>query len=230
MGSIYRMNIKKGIKKVYFYSLPDNQVSRVLFSIIRKVVEFVSLGWDWFSKTFWVEPLFRSQHQAGKVLWIERSPYLAGKGQIKLGERVRISGKVGFSFMQILDEQLPEMTVGEDTFIGSQCFFSVADRIEIGRHCLIAAETTIRDNDGHPIDAMRRRENPALEANQVKAVKIGDDVWVGNRAMILKGVTIGNRAIIASCAVVTKDVAADTIVAGNPARIVRELPKTGDVI
>tara|TARA_R110002111_G_scaffold253374_1_gene318574 strand:+ start:795 stop:1469 length:675 start_codon:yes stop_codon:yes gene_type:complete len=217
------MNIKALLKRIYLYSLPDNTLSRGVFSFIRRMIDFLSLGWDWLSKTFWVEPLFRSQHQAGKKLWIERSPYIAGPGKIRLGERVRLSGKVGFSFMPLAEEALPELIVGEDSFIGSQCFFCVAERIEIGRHCLIAAETTIRDNDGHPLDAARRRENVRLNAEEVKAVSIGDDVWIGNRAMILKGVTIGDRAIVASCAVVTKDVAADTIVAGNPARVVRSL-------
>ncbi|WPJ97722.1 acyltransferase [Coraliomargarita algicola] len=219
------MNFKALLKRVYLYSLPDNTVSRGVFSLIRKMIDVLALGWDWLSKTFWVEPLFRSQHQAGKELWIERSPYIAGQGKIRLGERVRLSGKVGFSFMPLNDGTLAEIIVGEDSFIGSQCFFCAAERIEIGRHCLIAAETTIRDNDGHPLDALRRRENARLNADEVRAVTIGDDVWIGNRAMILKGVTIGDRAIVASCAVVTKDVAADTIVAGNPARVVRELPQ-----
>jgi maltose O-acetyltransferase len=52
---------------------------------------------------------------------------------------------------------------------------------------------------------------------------IGDDVWVGNGAMILKGVTIGDRAVVAARAVVTKDVPPDTVVAGNPARVVKTL-------
>jgi acetyltransferase-like isoleucine patch superfamily enzyme len=219
------MNIKALLKRVYFYGLPDNVVSRGVYSSVRGILDFLILACDWFIKTFWVEPLFRSRHQAGKMLWIDRSPYIAGQGAIRLGERVRISGKVGFSFMPLAEGAQPDLIVGEDTFIGSQCFFCVAERIEIGRHCLIAAETTIRDNDGHPLDALRRRENVRLNADEVRAVTIGNDVWIGNRAMILKGVTIGDRAIVASCAVVTKDVAADTIVAGNPARVVRELPK-----
>ena len=81
----------------------------------------------------------------------------------------------------------------------------------------------IQDHDGHPIDATRRRRNEPPPAHEVKAVTIGDDVWIGSGAMILKGVSIGDRAIVGARAVVTKDVPADAIVAGNPARIVRDL-------
>ena len=54
-------------------------------------------------------------------------------------------------------------------------------------------------------------------------MRIGDDVWIGGGSLILKGVSIGDRAIIAARSVVTKDVPADTVVAGNPARIVKQL-------
>ena len=90
--------------------------------------------------------------------------------------------------------------------------------IRCGNDCLIAYGTDIRNSDAHSIlDATtRERLNPATN------VSIGDHVWIGNGAQILKGVTIGARAIIAARSVVTKDVAAGTLVAGLPARVLRE--------
>jgi maltose O-acetyltransferase len=79
------------------------------------------------------------------------------------------------------------------------------------------------DMDGHPIDAAERRSGMPTPGSGVAPVVIGDDVWIGSRAMILKGVAIGDRAIVAAGAVVSKDVPADVVVAGNPARIVKEL-------
>ncbi len=57
----------------------------------------------------------------------------------------------------------------------------------------------------------------------IDAVHIGDDVWIGQGAIVLKGVTIGHRSVVGAGAVVTKDVPADVVVAGNPARIVKHL-------
>jgi serine acetyltransferase/coenzyme F420-reducing hydrogenase beta subunit len=85
--------------------------------------------------------------------------------------------------------------------------------IKIGKNCHIAREAVIRDYDGHYV------EDPNYRT--AKPVIIGDNVWIGYRAMILKGVTIGDGAIIAANAVVTKDVPAYAIAAGNPAKTIR---------
>jgi maltose O-acetyltransferase len=79
------------------------------------------------------------------------------------------------------------------------------------------------DLDGHPLDADERRAGQPTPASAVRPVEIGDDVWVGTGALILKGVTVGPRSVVAARAVVTADVPADVVVAGNPARVVRHL-------
>jgi coenzyme F420-reducing hydrogenase beta subunit len=86
--------------------------------------------------------------------------------------------------------------------------------IKIGKNCHIAKEVIIRDLDGHYIeDAYYRTAKP---------VYIGDDVWLGYRSMIMKGVTIGNGAIVAAGSVVTKDIPPHCIAAGNPAKVIRQ--------
>ena len=152
---------------------------------------------------------------------MEQLPYIVGHGKIIIGEGVRLSGKpsIGFANRWILS---PELFIGDHTFIVHQCSFAIAKSITIGDRCLIAAEVQIQDNDGHPIDAIRRRDEPCpLES--VRPVVIGNDVWIGSRATILKGVTIGARSIVGAQAVVTKDVPPDSIVAGNPARVIRTI-------
>lgn len=99
-------------------------------------------------------------------------------------------------------------------FANEDVTITCANRVVIGRNAHIAREAVIRDYDGHYI------EKPDYRTS--KPVIIGDDVWIGYRAMILKGVTIGNGAIIAANSVVTKDVPANSIVAGNPARVIKE--------
>jgi acetyltransferase-like isoleucine patch superfamily enzyme len=108
------------------------------------------------------------------------------------------------------------------------------ESVEIGAYCLISWNVAIADGDYHPIDAAQRRQDaialspyapnrPERPRIKTAPVKIGDNVWIGLNAVILKGVTIGDNAVIAAGAVVTRSVPANTIVAGNPAVVVKEL-------
>jgi acetyltransferase-like isoleucine patch superfamily enzyme/coenzyme F420-reducing hydrogenase beta subunit len=98
-------------------------------------------------------------------------------------------------------------------FMHEGVHITCACHIKIGKNAHIAKEVVIRDLDGHYIEDSTYRT--------AKPVIIGDNVWIGYRAMIVKGVTIGDGAVIAANAVVTKDVPAYSIVAGNPARVIR---------
>jgi acetyltransferase-like isoleucine patch superfamily enzyme len=122
--------------------------------------------------------------------------------------------------------------------IGEWCYVGVGTRIwsgasiEIGNRVLISHSVNIFDNLTHPIRASERHE----QAKQIftrghprdiflddKPVVIADDAWIGACAIVMRGVTVGRAAIVAAGAVVTKDVPAYSIVAGNPAVVVREL-------
>lgn len=98
-------------------------------------------------------------------------------------------------------------------FINEGVSITCASEVHIGKGCNIAREVVIRDYDGHYIEELNYRT--------AKPVNIGDNVWIGYRAMVLKGVTIGVGSIIAANSVVTKDVPPHCIVAGNPAKIIR---------
>lgn len=90
-----------------------------------------------------------------------------------------------------------------------ECF----ERVELGRNVIIGPDVVIRDSDNHVMYGSARPSAP---------VRIDDDVWIGHGAMILKGVTVGKGAVVAARAVVTRDVPPATLVAGVPARVVRE--------
>ena len=158
---------------------------------------------------------------------MEQLPYLQGRGRIVLGARVRLSGKSSITFGRGLPGgEVPTFKVGDGTFVGHACGFNVGATMTIGRHCLLATGVLIYDQDGHPLDAARRRAGEPSPPESVAPVTLGDDVWVGSGAVILKGVTVGDRAVVAARSVVTKDVPADSVVAGNPARVVLTLPLT----
>ena len=97
-----------------------------------------------------------------------------------------------------------------------------AKRVTIGRHSGVGANSSVYDTDFHHIDAGARRSQSRVSQAASAPVDIGDDVWLCAGVTVLKGVTIGDRAVVGAGAVVVKDVEADTIVAGNPARVIRD--------
>jgi acetyltransferase-like isoleucine patch superfamily enzyme len=101
---------------------------------------------------------------------------------------------------------------------GSIC---VAERVSIGNRVALGANSTIADTDFHPLDPEIRRQSP--QQAKTAPVFIEDDVFVGMNSVILKGVRIGHGSVIGAGSVVTKDVPPQVIVAGNPARIIREI-------
>jgi acetyltransferase-like isoleucine patch superfamily enzyme len=106
------------------------------------------------------------------------------------------------------------------------------ERIEIGSHCLVSWNVGIADSDFHPLEPAQRlidakalapfyKDRPPRPRLETRPVKISDNVWIGMHAIILKGVTIGENSVVAAGAVVTKSVPANTVVAGNPAVVVK---------
>ena len=108
------------------------------------------------------------------------------------------------------------LSIGKGTYLNRNTLVVCHDRISIGRNCAISWDVVITDWDEH-----HRPGIPGLPS----PVTIGDDVWIGCRAIILKGVRVGDGAVVAAGAVVTHDVPAYMLVAGVPARIIRSLPK-----
>ena len=104
------------------------------------------------------------------------------------------------------------------------------NRIEIGPYSMVAENTVICDNNNHPVSPSYRKKMRLTPAgHQMRMWKysanapiiIGENCWIGSHVRICKGVTIGDNSIVAACSVVTKDVPANCIVAGNPAKVVK---------
>ena len=104
-----------------------------------------------------------------------------------------------------------KLTLGKDSYINSDCKIRCYNEIVIGDRCAISHDFTIMDSDGHSINGKQI----------VKPVQINNDVWIGTRVTVLKGVTIGDGAVVAAGSVVTKDVPPYSLVAGVPARVVK---------
>jgi acetyltransferase-like isoleucine patch superfamily enzyme len=215
--------LKRLAKAVQAIHIPVNGMTRPVARLSYRFHVFVRESWVWGRRFFWNEPLFRSQCESiGTDFRMEELPYMGGTGRIVIGDRVVLSGWISIGFSnQIVDR--PEFVVGDGTFIGHRVGFNIGRSIHIGSHCYIASGCSITDMDGHPVDAADRRAGKPTPPEGCKPIVIGDDVWVGFHVLILKGVTIGPRSIIAAGSVVTRDIPPDSVVAGNPARVVKQL-------
>ena len=147
-------------------------------------------------------------------------------GLITIGENCMIIGK--------LESQAEgKITIGAHTAIHEHSVIGSVDCVTVGSCVMISNHVHIYDNNNHPTDPALRREIclhghrgdlTGWKHSAHAPVTIGDNVWIGEYASVGKGVTVGEGAIIASHAVVTRDVPPYSVAAGNPARIVKELP------
>jgi acetyltransferase-like isoleucine patch superfamily enzyme len=129
-----------------------------------------------------------------------------------------------------------KITIGDNCYIGEDSKIWSQDEIKIGNNVLIAHNVNIHDTNSHPINFLERRKDyseiitSGFSKNNMsitcKRILIEDDVWIGFNSIILKGVEIGARSIVASGSVVTNTVPSDVIVAGNPAIIIKTIEQT----
>jgi acetyltransferase-like isoleucine patch superfamily enzyme len=205
------------------WHLPVNPVTRTIFGVFYTAHVIGREALIALLRFLWYEPLFRSQcEHVGQRLMMEQLPYITGTGRIVLGADVRLSGKSSIGFGNRVHDS-PELVIGDGSFVGHNCAFLISKSVTIGKHCLLATGVRISDFDGHPIDAYDRRRQATVDLSEIMPVSIGNDVWIGTGAYVLKGVRIGHRSIVGAGAVVVHDVPPDVIVAGVPARIIKHL-------
>lgn len=162
-----------------------------------------------------------------------RFKIFSNSNEISIGENTT----VGCFF--IFESDTGSIVVGDNTYIGGSTLISRSS-IRIGSNVTIAWGTTIYDHSSHSLDYRERRNDIARQVNAYREGKdiiatkdwstvktapivVQDDVWIGFNCIILKGVTIGEGAIIGAGSVVRDDVAPWTLVAGNPAVFVKSL-------
>jgi len=111
-----------------------------------------------------------------------------------------------------------EVEIGRKSVMGQECTISAYQRVRIGEQCVIADRAMFIDFDHGVVEVERPIR---LQGIYKRDVVVGSNVWIGYGACVLRGVSVGDNAVIGTNAVVTKDVPANAIVAGAPARIIR---------
>ncbi len=172
-------------------------------------------AWRVASARLWL----RRCRRIGRLTRTRGRPLVEGPGEIVLGDGVAIWSHLQRSHLSAGPGA--RLAIGDGTFVNTGTSISARASVSIGRRCQIANHVLIMDSDFHGLLERDRPEPPA-------PIVIEDDVWIAVRATVLKGVRIGRGAVVAAGAVVTRDVAPYTLVAGVPARPVRRLQPNDD--
>ncbi len=111
-----------------------------------------------------------------------------------------------------------EVSIGAKSVLGQECTISAYQHVSVGRECILADRVMMIDFDHGAVEVERPIR---LQGIYKRDVRVGHNVWMGYGACVLRGVSIGDNSIIGTSAVVTRDVPADAVVAGVPARVIR---------
>ena len=204
------------VRAIGSFSVPAPRL--IVWPALRLAVAIRGLYY-FMARVFVCEPLFkaycreygRNLHTGVFLHWVQ------GRGDIIVGDDVTLR-------RQVLDHLRRPLLRPADAPRGSRSGLNhnvslvIGREISIGSDCRIASNVAIFDVNGHPADPDARRAGLPPSPEEVKPVRICDNVWVGRNAIIHPGVTIGEGSIVSAGAVVMSDVPPRSVVAGNPAR------------
>jgi acetyltransferase-like isoleucine patch superfamily enzyme len=195
-------------------------VVRPLVGALYALGQACSIVWHFLTKLLYREPVFRYRcRRVGRRLNLEGAPPLImGNGRIEVGDDAHIGSPCTWDVGPDA-----ELIIGDRVSLNYRGVISVRRSVRIGDDTLVAGEVAIFDNTNHPVSPARRLARGAPTDAEIGPVVIGRNAWIGLRCTIMRGVTIGDNAVVAAGSVVTKSVPPNTIVAGNPAVVIRGL-------
>jgi acetyltransferase-like isoleucine patch superfamily enzyme len=220
----YRM-LGTWAKRVRSSGLP---LPRFIDPALRLLFYFHQAVWNgvyWAAGYFYVAPVFRSRcASVGRRFRISRMPYVCGHAKIQIGDDVNFFGRVDIFSGRMFDK--PELIIKDRVDIGHNVVFVVNKEIVIEEDVNVASGVRFMDSDAHPRDAEERIADLPPRLEEIKPVRICRRAWIGQSAFILKGVTIGEGAIVGVNSVVVTDIPPYSTAMGNPARVVvKGLPR-----
>ncbi len=167
---------------------------------------------------------------AARKLWYMVQGMQIGKGtalpkffvtwphQIRIGNNCILEHNISFKFDGIWMPG-PRINIGDRVFIGNGCEFNIKKGLHIGNDSLIASGCKFIDHNHGVAKSKLTRQQPQIE----ETISIGSNVWIGCNSVILKGVTVGEGAVIAAGSVVNKDISPNTIAGGVPAKLIKQI-------
>lgn len=200
-----------------------NPLLRVLFEAQQSFLNVIRWGLSYFI----YGPLFRGRCESvGKHFRVTKMPYVVGHAKIYVGEGVNFFGKVDVFTGRQCDD--PKLVFGDRVDIGHNVVFLVNKEIVFENDINVASGVRFMDSDAHPRDTMARIADLAAPPEEIKPIRICRYAWIGQNSFIMKGVTIGEGAIIGVNSVVVNDIPPYSVAMGNPARVVvKNINKVG---
>jgi acetyltransferase-like isoleucine patch superfamily enzyme len=197
-------------------------VPRFLYPLLRFAFtsqQRIRMGFHWLVTFFYVDPLFRSRCESvGKRFRVSRMPFIVGHTKIYIGDEVNFFGQVDIFSGRLFDE--PKLIIGNRVDLGHGTIFIVNKEIVIEDDVNVASGVRFFDTDAHPRDTAERIADLPPHPDEVKPVRIGRYAWIGHNVFVMKGVTIGEGAVIGVNSVVVSDIPPYCVAMGNPARVV----------
>ena len=185
------------------------------YRIARKRIRYIwgvvrtRLWWGW------------RLHALGERSVLRSAQHVKRAKSVSIGSRVLVEDQ--FIFADLCPEfgDQPKIVIGDDCTLMYRFQVNAAQRVVIGSHVLVASNVLITDVD----HVLEPGGTPITRSQKFVAapVAIGDNCWLGQNVVVLKGVTIGHDSIVGANSVVTRDVAPCSVVAGNPARVIKTL-------
>lgn len=175
--------------------------------------------------TMWLRPYLGS---IGEGVCISRPVFIEGGGQdsIKIGDHTFIGRNTILGCWKKYREMyyMPSLIIGNNCSIGEYCHITAINRITIGNGVLTGRFVFIGDNAHGGLSIAESNTPPSLRCLVSKGeITIGSNVWIGDKVSILGGVTVGDNVIIGTGSVVTHDLPANSMAAGIPARVIKQL-------
>jgi acetyltransferase-like isoleucine patch superfamily enzyme len=211
--------VKKRLRSAVSSTLPLPRFLHPLFRFFYSAQQNGFMGLRWLVSYFLWEPMFRARCESvGKKFRMWFLPFVVGHAKIYIGDNVNFFGKIDIFSGGLFEE--PKLVVGNRVDLGHNVLFLVNKEIVLEDDVNVASGVRFMDTDAHPRDAMERIADLPPRPEEVKPVRIGRYAWIGHNSFIMKGVTIGEGAIIGVNSVVVNDIPPYCVAMGNPARVV----------
>ena len=186
---------------------------KIIYFLGQIYTKFISKSFNHFGNNSIIKPILNSANEK----------YISIGDYVNVGAFCRITVSTEFGGHKVYSTTKTKIKIGNHVDVGNNTFISANNSIEIGNHVIMSSCVFITDHDHGFEDVNKNLHEQSL--TEGGHVKIGDNVFLGVKSTILKNVTIGEHAVVAANAVVTKDVPAFSVVAGNPAKVVKYLAK-----
>jgi len=197
------------------------RIPGLLKSPLRLLYELhfgVIIAWNTLANLFYRHPLFQARCASfGEGVVIDRLPFVTGHVEIHIGNNVYLGGRLIIVSGRMVEN--PVLILKDRAEIGWNTTIAVNREVIIEEHARVSFDCRISDSDGHPREADLRAQNQPVDPKDIRPVRICKHAWVGNGSYIIKGVTIGEGAVIGANSVVISDIPPYTLAMGNPAEV-----------